>query len=137
MKRKAEAEEEEEERLSNRPAWVLDNNLCYLWSEWALSEDTIPEEVRLTAEAVAQVQRLCQWAKGQVAQLELELEQEQQPPQQPVAVTAVAFATPVPRAAAPPVPVVPVRFDPDVLAQVAALKAGPRVGPSPATVLEM
>ena len=93
------------------------------------------------------MQRLCRWAEELVAQLEQEKQQQQQqplplppPPQSPLlvpTVAAVAFVLLLPVAAAAHVPVVPVHFDPTVLAQVAALKAGPRVGPSPATVQDV
>jgi hypothetical protein len=134
LKRKAEAKEEE--HLSSRPAWVLDHNLCRLWSE-GLEEDMIPENLRLTADAMAQVKQLCRWAEGQVAQLEQGVEQPQPQPQPPPTVptvAAAAFVSPLPVA---PVPRVQFIADSATLAKVAALKVGPRVGPSPATVLEM
>ena len=62
LKRKAEAKEEE--RLSSRPAWVVDHNLCHLWSE-GMDESMIPEELRLSADVLGQLQRLCQWAEEQ------------------------------------------------------------------------
>ena len=139
LKRKADGEEEK--LLSSRPAWVVDHNLCHLWSK-GLDESMIPEELRLSADAMAQVQRLCQWAEQQVAELEQADEQAPLPPPPPPpplvpTVAAAAFVSPSHVAAPVPDPVVPVRFDPAVLAQVAALKSGPRVGPSPATVLDM
>ena len=141
LKRKAEAKEEE--RLLTRPAWVLDHNLANLWSD-GLEEDMIPEEVRPTADALAQVKRLCQWAERQVAELEQVTEQVEAPLQQPQpspplvpTVAATAFVSPPPVAAAAHIPSVAVRFDPATLAKMAALKAGPRVGLSPAAVLEM
>ena len=141
VKLKRKAEGKEEERLSSRPAWVVDHNLCTLWSE-GLDEEMIPEELRLTADAKAQVKRLQMWAEEQVAQVEQEQQGQQEqplpPPPAPLptvpTVAAAAFVSPLPVAR---VPVAPMRFDPAVLAQVAALKSGPRVGPSPATVLEM
>ena len=75
QKRKKKAEvveaeaEAEAELLSSRPAWVVDHNLAPLWMK-GLSEDMIPEELRLTPEAAAQLKRLCQWAERQVAELE-------------------------------------------------------------------
>lgn len=104
----------------------------------------IPEDLRLTAEALVQVKRLCQWAERQVAELEQvteEVEAQPQPQPQPSpplvpTVAAAAFVSPPLVAAAAPVPVVRV-FDPTVLERAAALKAGPRVGSSPATVLNV
>ena len=80
LKRKAEAKEEE--RLCNRPAWVLDHNLANLWEE-GLEEDIIPEEYRLTSNAAAQVKRLCMWAERQVALLEQERQKQARPPLAP------------------------------------------------------
>lgn len=95
------------------------------------------------ASTTAQVKRLCTWTEGQVAQLQQENQEQQLPPPPPPLPTvptvyAAPFVSPLPVA---PVPRVqgPVQFiaDSATLAKVAALKAGPRVGPSPATVLEM
>ena len=55
-------------------------------------------------------------------------------PSPPLVPTVAATALVSPPPAAVPVLAVPVRFDPAVLAQVAALKAGPRVGSSPANI---
>ena len=60
---------------------MLDHNLCHLWSEWGLEEDMIPEDLCLTAEALAQVKRLCQWTERQVAELEQVTDQVEAPPQ--------------------------------------------------------
>ena len=104
LKRKADGEEEE--RVFSRPAWVLDHNLCDLWSK-GLEENMIPEDLRLTAEALAQVKQLCQWAErqvGHVAEMEQVIEgigvaaplppQQQSPPLVPtVAATACVAAT--------------------------------------------
>ena len=77
-----------------------------------------------------------------MAELEQVMEQveAQHAPPQPspplvptVAATALVSLPP----AAAPAPAVPVRFNPAVLAKLAALKAGPRVGSSPATVLDV
>lgn len=130
-------ESNDEERLLSRPAWVLDHNLANLWSE-GMDEDTIPEDLRLTAGEAAKIKRLQAWAEEQVAELEqAEVEQPRPQPQLPVPVVdgSAAFVTPVSAPVSVPV-VAPVRFDPAVLARVAALKAGP-VCVSPATVLEM
>ena len=42
-----EAEAEAEDLLSSRPTWVVDHNLADLWKD-GLSEDMIPEDLRLT-----------------------------------------------------------------------------------------
>ena len=78
LKRKAEGEAVEEERLSCRPAWVVDHNLCHLWSK-GMDESMLPKELRLTPEALAQIKRLQLWAEEQVAQLEQEQGQQEQP----------------------------------------------------------
>jgi len=140
-KLKSKKEAEEEEVLSSRPAWVLDHNLANLWAD-GLDEDMIPEELRLTADTVAQIKRLQVWAEERVTELELEQPQPQPPqPPPPVQPPPPAMAVPTVVAAAafasPPAPVPVVEWDPTVLARVAALKAGPRVGPSPASVTDI
>ena len=72
----------------------------------------IPEDLCLTAEALAQVKRLCQWAERQVAELEqvtqdVEAQLQPSPPLVPT-VAAAAFVSPPHVTAAAPVPVVPV-----------------------------
>jgi hypothetical protein len=144
-KEETEEETEEETYLSSRPAWVVDHNLCNLWSE-GLDEESIPKEVRLTADALAQIGRLQAWAAVQVAELRKAGERQQsqprsQPPQpQPQprvpVVDATAAVSPVPALSGWPM-VAPFQFDPAVIARREALKAAPRVGASPATVLDM
>ena len=49
------------ELLSSRPAWVVDHNLASLWMK-GLSEDMIPEELRLSPTEMAKLERLREWA---------------------------------------------------------------------------
>ena len=77
-KKEAQAEED----LSSRPAWVLDHNLANLWAD-GLNEDTIPEQLRLTADTILQIKRLQEWVEAQVAEKEQEQEQRQPPPLRP------------------------------------------------------
>ena len=53
--------ETEAELLSSRPAWVVDHNLASLWMK-GLSEDMIPEELRLSPTEMAKLERLREWA---------------------------------------------------------------------------
>ena len=124
----------------------LDNNLCYLWQEWGLDENGIPESLRLTADALAQIARLQAWAERQVGQLAQAKEQplslprsQPPPPPQPrvPVVDAAPAVSPVAAPARPMWAVPPPPVDPAAIARAAVLKAGPRVGVSPTTVLEM
>ena len=142
QKRKKQAEgtvveaeaEAEADLLSSRPAWVVDHNLASLWMK-GLSEDMIPLELRLSPAEMAKLERLREWAAGkaeetaQAAALPLEALTTPLPP--PVAVAAAAHSL-VARGVG-----TPFVFDPAALAQAAALKAGPRVGGSPDTVLTL
>jgi hypothetical protein len=147
LQRKLKSKEEGnmEKGLSFRPAWVLDHNLAKLWSE-GMKESMIPEDLQLTTAEAVKILRLQAWAEERVEELELEQRQPPPPPPQPQpsppmpTVAATAFMSPMPvapvaaaRADAP----VGFVFDGAALARAAALKAGPRVGISPATVLEM
>ena len=123
----------EAEGLSSRPAWVVDHNLANLWKD-GLSEDMIPEDLRLSPAEMAKLERLREWAAVETAALE-EAAQPPAPltaPPPPPVVAAAAWedAVLVP-------PATPRVFDPAALAQAAALKAGPRVGVSPDTVLAL
>lgn len=76
--------EANEEKVSSRPTWVLDHNLCHLWQDWGLDEEGIPESLRLTVDAQAQIARLLAWAAqtvDQLAQDQLAQAKEQPQPQ--------------------------------------------------------
>ena len=87
VQRKLTSKEEtnEEDVLSSRPAWVIDHNLCHLWSEWGLDEEGIFR--RTSASRRTRWRRSlacrCGLRRGQVAELEQAGEQQQPHPPQP------------------------------------------------------
>ena len=119
--------------LSSRPAWVVDHNLASLWMK-GLSEDMIPEELRLSPTEMAKLERLREWAADKAEETAqapaLPLQALTTPPPPPVAVASRANL--ISSGAA-----TPFVFDPAALAQAVALKVGPRVGGSPDTVLPL
>ena len=140
--RKAEAVAEVEaeagaELLSSRPAWVIDHNTATLWQRPFFSEDMIPENIRLSAAATAELLRLREWAAGAVVELEEATEAEVEAPPPPLTLMPLS-PTPLPAlpTATPATAIVqPYIFNGAAIAQAAALKSGPRVGGSPDTVL--
>ena len=58
--------EAETESLSTRPPWVIDQNLANMWKD-GLSEDEIPESIRLSPATIDELVRLREWAAQEVA----------------------------------------------------------------------
>ena len=147
QRKTGDAEEEEEEQIwadvmVTRPAWVVDADTYNLW-ELGLDGSDIPDDVRLSPEAAAQVLRLREWAAAEVARRAKEaaaqpqVQPQPQPRQLPEAVPPLQ-AEPEPVGGSWSSSLWPKQFDANVLGDVLAarLKAGPRVGVSPSSVMD-
>ena len=147
QRKTGDAEEEEEEQIwadvmVTRPAWVVDADTYNLW-ELGLDGSDIPDDVRLSPEAAAQVLRLREWAAAEVARRAKEAAGPAQPQVQPQPQPR-QLPEAVPPLQAEPEPVGglwsssswPKQFDANVLALAERLEAGPRVGVSPSSVMD-
>ena len=142
QRKKKDDDEEQELGTAVRPAWVIDNNTYTLWAR-GCNEDMMPKEIIFTPETKAQLERMLEWAAGRAAELEQAEKKAKAerllPSPPPLRVTAqleplpgagAGSSLPTEREAFPFVP------SQSIVAMAKALAAGPRVGPSPTSIMQ-
>ena len=90
QRKKDEAVEEEEDEIV-QPGWVVDHETFNLW-ELGVEYDSLPEDVKLTSETMAQLRRLREWAKAEMKQRR-QVDRQAEPQPQPAAATVTVTAT--------------------------------------------
>ena len=100
----------------------------------------MPKEIVFTPETKAQLERMLEWAASQAAELEqaeAKAKAERLPPPPPPRVTAQLEPLPLAGAGSSLPTAFPFVASPSFVAMAKALAAGPRVGPSPTSVMQV